>query len=607
MTFEQMQRKATAEWEAFQNIEAPCIYICSSTCGLSSGAQKGLDRLNAEIEQRNMDVRVIKVGCMGLCYLEPLIYIAKRGRSPICYGNVTPEIASQLVTDYLVNDNPRIDLALGSIGKGRIEGIPGLFELPVFRPQVRIALRNCGLINPENINHYIACGGYSGLAGALKMTPGEVIAEVHKSGLRERGGAGSPTGAGWGFCHDAPGSEKYLICKAAGDDPGAYIGRLLLEGDPHAVLEGMLIGAYAIGAAHGYVCINAENVLAVERLKTALKQMEDYGLLGDNVLSSNFSFHIEVSEDISGLEGKPTAINNMETLANVPAILQKGADWYAGYGAGESRGTKVFALSGKVARAGIIEVPLGTTLRRIINDIGGGIPDGKDIKAVLIGGPAGGCLPAGDLDLPVDYGNLTAEGAVMGSGGIMVADNDTCVVDLAKNCLSLTRSESCGKCVLCREGTWQLLAVLTDITEGKGKPGDIDLLMELGEGIKSGASCDLGRTAPNPVLTTIRHFREEYEAHVRRKRCPALVCKRFISFHILGDKCRGCLACMRNCPANAIAGGDQMIHVIGQSECDKCGICLDACPFNAVTKAGGVKPVTPEEPIPVGSWKKSSR
>lgn len=495
----------------------------------------------------------------------------------------------------------------GSIGKGRIEGIPELFELPVFGPQVRIALRNCGFINPENINHYIARGGYSGLAGALKTTPVEVIAEVCKSGLRERGGAGLPTGTGWSFYRDAPGSEKYLICKAAGDDPEAYIGRLLLEGDPHAVLEGMLIGAYATGAARGRVCINAEDTLAAERLKTALKQMEDYGLLGDNILGSGFSFQIEVSEDISGIEGKPAVINNMETLANVSAILQNGADWFAGYGAGQSRGTKVFALSGKVVRPGIIEVPLGTTLRRMINEIGGGISGGRDLKAVLIGGPVGGCLPAGALDLPVDYENLAAEGAVLGSGGIMVADNDTCVVDLAKNCLSFTRSESCGKCVFCREGTWQLLAILTEITEGKGKPEDIDLLMELGEGVKSGAGCDLGRTAPNPVLTTIRHFREEYEAHVKRKRCPALVCKRFISFHILGDKCRGCLVCMRNCPANAIAGSDQMIHVIDQSECDKCGICLDACPFNAVTKAGGVKPVTPEEPIPVGSWKKRSR
>ncbi|MCL6476971.1 MAG: 4Fe-4S binding protein [Peptococcaceae bacterium] len=512
--------------------------------------------------------------------------------------------------------------------------------LPVSGLQVRIALRNCGHIDPGNISQYIARGGYSGLARALRMTPGEVIAEIGKSGLRGRGGAGFPTATKWSLCHSAPGSEKYMICNAAGGDPEACAGRLLLEGDPHSVLEGMLIGAYAAGAAHGYIYVNAENLLAVERLKTALKQMEENGLLGDHILDSGFGFHIEIKEGapgllsgeetavisalegrllmpyprppypaVSGLRGKPTVVNNVETLANVSAILQKGPEWYAGFGTGESRGTKIFALSGKVANAGIIEVPLGVTLRRIVYDIGGGVPDGKDLKAVLIGGPAGGCLPEGALDLPVDFENLTAEGAIIGTGSIMVADQDTCVVDLAKACLSITKAESCGKCVMCREGTAQMLQILTDITAGKGKPEDIDLLIELGEGMKAGSLCALGKTAPNPVLTTVKHFREEYEAHIRRKRCPALVCKKFISYHILGDKCQGCLVCLQNCPAGAIAGGEGMIHVIDQDRCDKCGICLDVCPsqFKAVTKAGGVKPVTPEEPVPVGSWKRRSR
>jgi len=560
MTFEQMQRNAIAECEALEDSETPRIYIGTATCGRSSGSLEVLHQLKAELNQRNIDAQVIEVGCIGCCYLEPLVYIAKRGRPRLAYSNVTPEIASQLVTDYIVNDNPRRDLAICSIGEGEVEGIPNLLELPMFKPQLRIALRNCGHIDPGNINQYVASSGYSGLVRALGMTSSEVIEEISQSGLRGGGGAGFPTGTKWRFCQDAAGSEKYLICNAAEGDPAVYKDRLLLESDPHSVLEGMLIGAHAIGAICGYIYIPAEHTLAVDRLKTALKQMEDNGLLGDNILGSNFSFNIEVKEGASafvcgeetalirslegkrampyprppfpttsGLRGKPTVINNVETWANVSAILQKGTEWYAGYGTDQSKGTKILALAGKVKRPGLIEVPMGITLRQIVYDIGGGIPDGKDLKAVLIGGPTGGCLPESALDLPVDYEHLTEHGAIMGSGSMIVADSDTCMVDLAKCSLSFTQTESCGKCVLCREGTRQLRELLTDITEGKGRPEYIDLLLELSEGVKLGSLCALGGTAPNPVQTTIRYFREEYEAHIRRRQCPAKVCKGLIS------------------------------------------------------------------------------
>ena len=560
MTFEQMQRNAIAEREALEDSERPRIYIGTATCGRSSGALKVLDHLKAELSQRNIGAQVIEVGCIGCCYLEPLVYIAKRSRPRLAYSNVTPEIASQLVTDYIVNDNPRLDLAICSIGEGEVEDIPNLLELPMFKLQLRIALRNCGYIDPGNINQYVANGGYSGLARALGMTTEEVIEEISQSGLRGGGGAGFPTGTKWHLCQDAPSSEKYLICNAAEGDPAVYKDRLLLESDPHSVLEGMLIGAYAIGATCGYIYIPAEYTLAVDRLKTALKQMEDNELLGDDILGSNFSFNIEVKEGAgafvcgeetalirslegkrampyprppfpttSGLRGKPTVVNNVETWANVSAILQKGAEWYAGYGTKQSKGTKILALAGKVKRPGLIEIPMGITLRQVVYDIGGGIPDGKDIKAVLIGGPTGGCLPESALDLPVDYENLTEHGAIMGSGSMIVADSDTCMVDLAKRFLSFTQTESCGKCVLCREGTVQMLEFLTDITEGRGKPKDIDLLLELSEGVKLGSLCALGGTAPNPVQTTIRYFREEYEAHIKKRQCPARVCKELIS------------------------------------------------------------------------------
>ncbi|GAB6156444.1 NADH-quinone oxidoreductase subunit NuoF [Desulfosporosinus burensis] len=637
MTFEQIQLKAITEWGYLEDDEIPRIYINTSGCGRSSGALQVLEQFKVELEQSNINAKIVEVGCIGSCSLEPLIFIAKRGRPRLGYSKVTLEIVAQLVTDYLVNDNPRADLAIGKIGEGEIDGIPNFFDLPFFKNQVRIATRNCGIIDPGNIDHYIANDGYSGLAKVLKMTPEQVIEEVEKSGLRGRGGAGFPTATKWSSCNNAPGSEKYMICNAAEGDPGAYSVKMLLESDPHAVLEGMLIGAYAVGAAQGYIYINADNGLAIERLRKALQQTEEVGLLGNNILASGFSFQVEVYEgtgdfvgsvetamirtmegkrtmsytrppypDTSGLRGKPTCINSTETLANVSAIMQKGADWYAGFGTDNNKGSKLLTLTGKVLYPGVIEVPMGTTLRQIVHEIGGGITGNQDLKAMLIGGPTGGFLPASALYLPVDFDHLAAEGAIMGSGRIMVVDTDTCMVDLAKNCLSFTKAESCGKCVMCREGTAQLLAILTDITEGKGKSEDLDLLLELGEGMQSGSICGLGRTAPNPVLTAIKYFRDEFEAHIKRKRCPALVCKKYITYHILGDKCQGCQICLKNCPNDAIAGEEQMIHVIDQDECTKCGVCLEVCPseYRAVTKAGGVKPKTPDEPIPVGSWRK---
>jgi NADH-quinone oxidoreductase subunit F len=638
MGYEEIKHRAQAEWEAQEKSKLPRIHVGTATCGRSSGALRVIERLRSELEQRGIDARITEVGCIGSCYLEPIVDIAKAGQPRLAFSKVTSELVPQLVEDYLINDNPRPDLALCTMGEGRIEGIPHLSELPMFSPQVRIALRNCGHIDPVNINHYIARDGYSGLVRALEMQPDEVIEEVAKSGLRGRGGAGFPTATKWGFCRRAPGTEKYIICNADEGDPGAFMDRSLLESDPHAVLEGMLVGAYAIGATSGYIYIRAEYPLAIARLRTALEQMEEYGLLGDNILDSGFSFEIKIKEGAgafvcgeetamirslegkrgmpyprppfpanSGLWGKPTNINNVETWGSVSAILQRGGEWYAGYGTEKSKGTKTFTLAGKIERTGLIEVPMGITLRQIVYDIGGGIPDNKDFKAVQTGGPSGGCLPVDCLDLQVDYEHLTAAGSMMGSGGMIIADSDTCMVDLARYFLSFTQAESCGECVMCREGTLQMLNILTDITEGNGRPEDIDLLVEMGTAIKQGSLCALGGSAPNPALTTIRYFRDEYEAHINEKICPAKVCPNLITYHIIPEKCEGCLICKRQCPSDAIAGDKRLIHVIDQDKCIKCGICYEVCPrrFSAVAKVSGEQMETPAEPIPVGSWKKA--
>jgi len=556
MTFDEMRSRAISEWEALEHSYKPRILVGTATCGRAAGALAVLEAINSKLAQHNIQATITQVGCIGLCYTEPMVTIIKPGRPHIYYGNLTPELASQLIEDYIINDNPRPDLALGTIGDGSIKDIPKLFELPMLKPQVRIALRNCGLIDPKNINHYIANDGYSGLVKALRMTPEAVIEEVKKSGLRGRGGAAFPTGLKWEFCRKSPSKVKYLICNAAEGDPGIFKDKTLLESDPHAVLEGMLIGAYAIGATEGYIFIRGEYPLAIDSLNLALRQMAEHRLLGSNILGSNFSFHTTVKQGAgtfvcgeetaqiefiegkrsiprsrppfpaqAGLWGKPTNINNVETLSNVSAILQRGGDWYASYGSEKSKGTKTFALAGKINRTGLIEVPMGMPLEEIIYDIGGGILGGKRFKAVQTGGPAGGCLPATLLNLPVDYESLDWAGSSVGSGGIIVMDEDTCMVDIACHFLSFTQSESCGKCVPCRLGTKQMFDILENICNGRGRLEDIDLLLELSKGIKAGSLCGLGQTAPNPVLTTLRYFRDEYEEHIKKHHCRAAVCQ----------------------------------------------------------------------------------
>jgi len=536
------------------------ILVGMATCGRSAGAGEVLEAFREASQKRGVDCHIIEVGCIGLCYAEPIVSIAKPSRPSVFYSQVTAERALELVDAYLLGDDPLSDYALGIVGDGSIKGIPPLFETPVFKAQVRRTLRNCGFIDPTKISHYVANGGYSGLAAALEMGAEGIIEEVKNSGLRGRGGAGFPTWRKWQFCRDAKGDEKYLVCNADEGDPGAFMNRSLLEGDPHALLEGMLIAGYAIEARQGYIYCRAEYPLALERLRVALEQAREHGLLGENILGSGFDFQIKIKEGagafvcgeetaliasiegqrgmprprppfpaVSGLWGKPTIINNVETLACVGLILRNGADWFAQYGTEKSKGTKTFALVGKVERTGLVEVPLGITLREMIFDIGGGTLDGKPFKAVQTGGPSGGCIPADLMDTPVDYDSLQAAGTIMGSGGMVIMDEDTCMVAFARYFLDFAQKESCGECVPCRLGTRQLLAILEDITAGKGVPEDIELLLELARGIKAGALCGLGQTAPNPVLTTIRYFRDEYEAHVNEKRCPAVACRELIS------------------------------------------------------------------------------
>ena len=601
MNFKEVQTQASSQWEVGQHSDKIRILIGMGTCGRAAGAEDVLDALNQGLAEQHIQAEILQVGCIGLCYAEPLIEAVKPGKPSIFYGNLTPELVSEIIEDYLIADNPRPDLALGTRGEGTLEGIPRLFDLPVLKPQVRISLRNCGNIDPENINHYIANGGYEGLAKALKMKPQEVIDEVKKSGLRGRAGAGFPTGVKWQFCHDAPGDIKYIICNADEGDPGAFMDRALLESDPHAVLEGMLIGAYAIGATEGYIYIRAEYPLAIQRLRIALEQMKECGLLGENIMGSGFNFHIKIKEGAgafvcgeetalmasiegsrgmprsrppfpaqSGLWGKPTNINNVETWSNISAILQRGAAWYASYGTEKSKGTKNFSLAGKVVRTGLVEVPMGITLREIIYDIGGGIPGGKRFKAVQTGGPSGGFIPANLIDLPVDYESLAQAGSIMGSGGMVVMDEDTCMVDMTKFFLTFTQAESCGKCIPCRWGTKQMLDILEDISNGRGRPDDIELLQELAESVKDNSLCGLGQTAPNPVLTSIRYFRDEYEEHIKRHHCSAAVCKGLVK-----------APCSHTCPAGVDV--PRYLRFIGLGQVDQAlAVIREKIPFPSI-------------------------
>ncbi|MGZ7134642.1 MAG: NADH-ubiquinone oxidoreductase-F iron-sulfur binding region domain-containing protein [Methanobacterium sp.] len=615
MNFQDMVKRATENYESLFNGEKPVILIGSGTCGYSAGASILKPIIEEFAKKHNIECEIVEVGCIGLCFAEPIITVIKPGKPWVFYGDVTEERLYDILGSYFLNEDPLPEFALGTIGGVEIDNISPLYEIPVLKPQVRRILRKCGFIDPKNIDHYLVNGGYSGFISALQMKPEEVIERLKESGLRGRGGAGFPTWMKWQFIIDSDDDTKYLICNADEGDPGAFMNRSLLESDPHAVLEGILIGGYVTGVKEAFIYCRAEYPLALERLKYALNQMREYGFLGDNIYNSGFDFDITIKEGAgafvcgeetaliasiegkrgtpqtrppfpttSGLWGKPTAINNVETFASVSLIMQEGAPQFAKYGIESSKGTKTFSLVGDIKNPGLIEVPLGTTLREVIFDIGGGIANNRKFKAVQVGGPSGGCLPESFIDTPIEYDSLTMAGAIMGSGGLVVMDDRTCMVDIAKYFLEFTQNESCGKCVPCRLGTKQMLDILIDITEKKGKMEDVDLLKELAEGIKSGSLCGLGQSAPNPVLTTIGFFKDEYDAHIKEGKCPALSCKEYIQYEINQEKCNRCMLCLRSCPVGAVSGGKKQIHMINPEKCIKCGTCLDTCSakFDAV-------------------------
>jgi NADH-quinone oxidoreductase subunit F len=593
------------------------VLVCQGTGCVSAKSPEIRAALKEEIQKAALsDINVKLTGCHGFCQQGPIVIVEPEG---IFYSAVAVKDTADIVESHLKNGNPIERLFYRDPVTG--DPIPKYEDIPFYSKQQRIVLANCGKINAEDINDYIELNGYDALKKALtEMTPEEVLSSVKDSGLRGRGGAGFSTGMKWQFCKDAPGDEKYIICNADEGDPGAFMDRSILEANPHAVIEGMVIAGYTVGANTGYVYVRAEYPLAIERLRIAIAQASDRGYLGQNILGTDHSFELNVFEGAgafvcgeetalmgsiegkrgmprprppfpaqSGLYNKPTTINNVKSLASTPPIILNGADWYAGIGSEKSKGTAVFALTGKVANCGLIEVPMGTSLREIIFGIGGGLLEGKPFKAVQTGGPSGGCLPASHLDTPVNFENLAEAGSIMGSGGMVVMDESTCMVDVARYFLDFTQKESCGECVPCRLGTKQMLDILEEICAGKGKPDDIELLAELSEAVKSGSLCGLGQTAPNPVLTTIRYFRDEYEAHIHDKRCPALACKELIDYKINEEKCTGCHLCFKNCPVEAITGEKKQLHVIDSKKCIKCGMCFEVCPkkFSAVERFSG--------------------
>ena len=621
--FEKIKQNAAAHCEEISQ-EKPVIMVGAATCGRAAGAQEILQTFRDEIEKRKIDGQVIEVGCMGHCYAEPLVIISKPGYPPICYGYVNPVIAERLVKEFILGDNTCPEFVLAALEPNEL--LPSFSDFPRSQYEQKIILKNCGHIDPEDIDQYISAEGYAGLAKALQMSAESVVEEVDKSGLRGRGGAGFPTGRKWRYCRDEPGKQKYIICNADEGDPGAFMDRSILESDPHAVIEGMIIGGYAIGARYGYIYVRAEYPLAVKRMETALQQAKKLKLLGSHILSGEYSFDIRLFQGsgafvcgeatalaasiegkagtprskpprmtTEGLFGKPTVVNNVKTLAFVPPIIRNGVDRFKAIGTEDSPGTAVFALAGKIVNTGLVEVPMGTTLRQIIFDVGSGIPNGKQFKAVQIGGPSGGCLPESALDLPVDFDSLHKAGAMMGSGGMVVLDEDDCMVEIARYFLEFTQRESCGKCTFCRLGTKQMLEILGDFTFGEGSMEDIDKLKQLAEEVKSGSLCGLGQTAPNPILTTLRYFRDEYEAHIELGKCPALMCQHLIAYYILRDKCeRSCDACIGTCTVEAISPDKKRIKVIDQEKCVKCGTCVAACPpqYNAIVK------LTPPSEVP---------
>lgn len=606
------------------------ITVHMGTCGIAAGARPVLAAVREELGKiRISGIALTTSGCAGLCSREPMITVELLNAPPVKYGDLTPEKVRQILAKHVVDGTPVTEYA---IGRGA--------EIPFFKKQLLLVLKNTGIIDPERIEDYIARDGYAALEKVLTtLTPENVIEEITRSGLRGRGGAGFPTGIKWKVCRGEKKTPKYIIGNCDEGDPGAYMDRSLLESDPHSVVEGITIAAYAIGASRGYVYVRSEYPLAIQRLQGAITQAREYGLLGEQILRSGFDFDLEIREGSGafvcgeetslihsiegespeprqrppfpaqvGLWGCPTVINNVETLANVPLIINRGAEWYSGIGTATSKGTKIFSLVGKINNTGLIEVPMGTTLREIIYEIGGGIPGNRQFKAVQTGGPSGGCVPTSLIDLPIDYESLKEAGSMMGSGGMIVMDEDTCMVDVSKFFIQFTNDESCGKCSACRDGSAALLEVLTRISNGEGCEGDVEFLEELGPAVKDASMCGLGQTLPNPVLSTLRYFRDEYVAHIADKNCPAKVCKSLIKYYIDPDKCPGCTLCLKGCPAGAVKGETKHVHVIDQAICTKCGECLEVCPpkVAAVVKLSGREAQELQSlpaPVPVREWR----
>lgn len=606
----------------------PKIILGMGTCGMAAGAKALLEKVESHIKEKKIDAEIVHVGCIGMCHEEPLLDIAMPNRCRVIYNKVKPEDVSKIIDSHVLKDKPLKEHALSQMlpdnGANPYIGIPYYEEMPFNRKQQRIVLKNCGFINPLSIDEYISRDGYEAAKKVLlSMKPEEVIDVAKRSGLRGRGGGGFSTGLKWEFCRKAAGDTKYLICNADEGDPGAFMDRSVLEGDPHSVLEGMIIAAYAIGANQGYIYVRAEYPLAVKHLKIAIDQAREKDFIGKNILGTGFDFDIDLKQGAGafvcgeetaliasiegergmprskppfpankGLWGKPTNINNVETFANVPQIILKGADWYAGFGTEKSKGTKVFALTGKIKRPGLIEVPMGISLKEIILDIGGGVSDGTKFKAVQTGGPSGGCIPAELIDTSVDYESLTAAGTMMGSGGMVVMDNANCMVEMARFFLNFSTEESCGKCVPCRIGTKRLLEILERIIAGKGRENDLDLLSRLGSTVKGASLCGLGQTAPNPVLSMMRYFKDEYEEHIKDKSCRTGTCQSLSRYIVDPDTCKMCGICVKECPVEAIADGTKKTKkpaFIDDEKCIRCGVCFEKCPFGVIYTKGAKK------------------
>ncbi|MBE6769438.1 MAG: NADH-quinone oxidoreductase subunit NuoF [Ruminococcaceae bacterium] len=591
------------------------VLICGGTGCTSSGSLAVRKALENELEAQGLteEIKIVTTGCFGLCALGPVMIVYPEGTF---YSCVTAEDVPEIVSEHLLKGRIVDRLVHHEMKADAENRVTSLNETQFYKKQKRVALRNCGVINPEVIDEYIAMDGYQALGKVLtEMTPEDVIKTVTDSGLRGRGGGGFPTGKKWEFASKSVSDKKYVACNADEGDPGAFMDRSILEGDPHALIEAMAIAGYAIGADEGYVYVRAEYPIAIQRLQIAIDQAREYGLLGKDILGTGFNFDMHIrfgagafvcGEEtalmtsiegnrgeprprppfpaVKGLFGKPTVLNNVETYANIPRIILLGADWFNSMGTERSKGTKVFALGGKITNTGLVEVPMGTTLREVVEEIGGGVPNGKKFKAAQTGGPSGGCIPAEHFDVPIDYDNLIAIGSMMGSGGLIVMDEDTCMVDIAKFFLEFTVDESCGKCTPCRIGTKRLLELLNKVTDGNATMEDLDKMEELCHHIKSASLCGLGQTAPNPVLSTLRYFRDEYIAHIVDKKCPAGVCKNLLQYSIIEDKCKGCTACARVCPVGAISGTVKEPHVIDASKCIKCGACMAKCKFGAIVK-----------------------